>query len=188
MQNVQVYFGAVSNRLANISFCSNDQSINFRLFKNRNDIAALMFTNLNVFKCAMCLLFILLLLCSYQQLCKCYELLILVWHPCFLNCGLLLSPPISCSPFSCQNHALRDLYRSSCMQWLSLVLYICIMYCIGCLSPSGYTIVFLRLSPDMSFTAPPLIFMTSAAQCRFWQRVGCCALLWGVSFWSLGPI
>src|SRR6218665_946311 len=35
---------------------------------------------------------------------------------------------------------------------------------------------------------PPLTFVTSAAQCRFWQRVRCCVLLRGVSFWSFGPI
>src|SRR6218665_603680 len=40
----------------------------------------------------------------------------------------------------------------------------------------------------LSFIVLPLIFVTSAVQCRFWQRVGCCVLLRGVSFWSLGPI
>ena len=32
----------------------------------------------------------------------------------------------------------------------------------------------------------PLTFTTSAAQCRLWQHIGCCVLLRGVSFWSLG--
>jgi len=38
------------------------------------------------------------------------------------------------------------------------------------------------------FRCAPLTFVTSAAQCRFWQCIGCCVLLRGVSFWSLGPI
>src|SRR6218665_1037092 len=29
---------------------------------------------------------------------------------------------------------------------------------------------------------------TSAAQCPFWPHVGCCVLLRGASFWSLGPV
>src|SRR6218665_2527384 len=33
-----------------------------------------------------------------------------------------------------------------------------------------------------------LAFVAFAALCRFWQRVGCCVLLRGVRFWSLGPI
>src|SRR6218665_3172063 len=53
----------------------------------------------------------------------------------------------------------------------------------------GYNIVLLRRSPPgVSFAAPPLTCVTYAAQCRFWQRIGCCILLLGVSFWSLGPI
>src|SRR6218665_498947 len=52
---------------------------------------------------------------------------------------------------------------------------------------SGYNIVLLRWSPSVSFAAPPLTFVTSAAQCRFWQRIARCVLLRGVSFWSLGP-
>jgi len=31
----------------------------------------------------------------------------------------------------------------------------------------------------------PLTFVISAAQCRFWQRVGCSVLLRGVSSWCL---
>ena len=38
------------------------------------------------------------------------------------------------------------------------------------------------------FRCAPLTFVTSAAQCRFWQCVGCCVLLRGVSFWSLGNV
>src|SRR6218665_1340199 len=64
----------------------------------------------------------------------------------------------------------------------------CAMYYIGCLSLSGYNIILLRWSPGVSFAVSPLTFVTSAAQCRFWQSVGCCVLLRGVSIWSLGPI
>src|SRR6218665_1320778 len=59
---------------------------------------------------------------------------------------------------------------------------------IGCLSISGYITVLLRWFPGGSFAAPLLTFVTSAVQCRFWQRVGCCGLPRGVRFWSLGPI
>src|SRR6218665_2537858 len=48
-----------------------------------------------------------------------------------------------------------------------------------------YRITAIVSRPGVSFAAPPLTFVTSAAQCRFWQRVGCCVLLRGVSFWSL---
>src|SRR6218665_3985756 len=41
------------------------------------------------------------------------------------------------------------------------------MYYIGYLSLSGYNVVLLRWSPGVSFAAPPLTFVTSAAQCRF---------------------
>jgi len=37
----------------------------------------------------------------------------------------------------------------------------------------------------MSIHALPLIFVTSAALCQFWQHVGCCILLLGVSYISL---
>src|SRR6218665_2099773 len=63
------------------------------------------------------------------------------------------------------------------------------MYSIGCVYLSGYSVVSLQwspvVSPVVSLAATPL---TSAAQCRFWPHVGCCVLLRGVSFWSLGPI
>ena len=55
------------------------------------------------------------------------------------------------------------------------------MYYIGCLSLSGYNIILLRLSPGVSFAVPLLTFVISAAQCRFWQCVGCSVLLRGVS-------
>src|SRR6218665_2081507 len=64
----------------------------------------------------------------------------------------------------------------------------CVMYCIGSLYMSGYSIVSLQWSPVVSLAAPPITFATSAAQCRFWPHVGCCVLLRGVSFWSLGPV
>src|SRR6218665_514501 len=51
------------------------------------------------------------------------------------------------------------------------------MYYIGCLCLSGYNIVSLRWPPGVSFAVPPLTFAISAAQCRFWQRIGCCVLL-----------
>src|SRR6218665_3062389 len=62
----------------------------------------------------------------------------------------------------------------------------CVVYCIGCLYLSGYRIVSLQWTPVVSLAAPPLTSATSAAQCRFWPHVGCCVLLRGVSFWSLG--
>src|SRR6218665_1814600 len=62
------------------------------------------------------------------------------------------------------------------------------MYSIGCLYLSGYSIVSLQWSPVVSFAAPPLTSATSSSQCRFWPHVGCCVLLRGVCFWSLGPI
>jgi len=34
----------------------------------------------------------------------------------------------------------------------------------------------------------PSYLRDSAAQCRFWQRIGCCVLLRGVSSWSLGQV
>jgi len=40
----------------------------------------------------------------------------------------------------------------------------------------------------LSFAEHLLTFATSAAQCLFWQRVGYCVLLWGVSCWSLGLV
>src|SRR6218665_1678254 len=43
----------------------------------------------------------------------------------------------------------------------------------------------LPLCPSLG---PLLKLATSAAQCRFWQCVGCCILLRGVSFWSLGHV
>src|SRR6218665_2136232 len=61
------------------------------------------------------------------------------------------------------------------------------MYYIGCLSLSGCNILLLGWSPGGSFASPHLTFVTSAAQCRFWHRVGCCVLLRGARFWSLGP-
>src|SRR6218665_3242675 len=64
----------------------------------------------------------------------------------------------------------------------------CVMYCIGSLYMSGYSIVSLQWSPVVSLAAPPITFATSAAQCRFWPHVGCCVLLRGGSFWSLGPV
>src|SRR6218665_1348720 len=64
----------------------------------------------------------------------------------------------------------------------------CVVYCIGCLYLSGYSIVLLQWSPVVSLAAPPLTSATSAAQCRFWPHIGCCVLLRGVSFWSLGPV
>jgi|SRR6218665_1813849 len=67
-----------------------------------------------------------------------------------------------------------------CLSFL-LSLPICMMYYIGCLSLSGYNIVLLCWSPGVSFDVPPLTFVISAAQCRFWQRVGFSILLRGVS-------
>src|SRR6218665_1005644 len=66
----------------------------------------------------------------------------------------------------------------------------CVMYSIGCLYLSGYSIVSLQCSPVVSLAAPPLTCTSasSAAQCRFWLHVGCCVLLRGVSFWSLVPV
>ena len=64
----------------------------------------------------------------------------------------------------------------------------CVMYYIGYLSLSGYNIVLLRWSPVVPFAVPPLTFVISAAQCRFWQCVGCCVLLRGVSSWPLGHV
>src|SRR6218665_2489447 len=64
----------------------------------------------------------------------------------------------------------------------------CVMYSIGCLYLSGYSIASLKWSPVVSLAAPPLTSASSAAQCRFWLHVGCCVLLRGVSFWSLVPI
>src|SRR6218665_886447 len=64
----------------------------------------------------------------------------------------------------------------------------CALYYIGCLSLSGHNIVLLQWYPGVSFAAPPVIFVTSAEQCRFWQPVGCCILLREVTFRSLGPI
>src|SRR6218665_2076019 len=64
----------------------------------------------------------------------------------------------------------------------------CVVYSIGCLYLSGYSIASLQWSPVVSLAAPPLTAATSAAQCRFWLHVGCCVLLRGVSFWSLVPI
>ena len=69
-----------------------------------------------------------------------------------------------------------------------LALPACVMYYIGCLPLSGYTIVLRRWSPGLSFAVPPLIFVISAAQCRFKQRVGCSVLLRWVSSWSLGHV
>src|SRR6218665_155160 len=71
-----------------------------------------------------------------------------------------------------------------CLSFL-LSLPICMMYYIGCLSLSGYNIVLLCWSPGVSFDVPPLTFVISAAQCRFWQRVGFSILLRGGSSWSL---
>ena len=62
------------------------------------------------------------------------------------------------------------------------------MYSIGCLYLSGYSIVSLQWSPVVSLAATPLTSATSSSQCRFWPHVGCCVLLRGVSFWSLGPV
>src|SRR6218665_2538762 len=53
----------------------------------------------------------------------------------------------------------------------------CVMYSIGCLYLSRYSIVSLQWSPIVSLAAPPLISATSAAQCQFWPHVGCCVLL-----------
>src|SRR6218665_28715 len=64
----------------------------------------------------------------------------------------------------------------------------CVMYSIGCLYLSGYSIVSLQWSPVVSLVAPPLTSATSAAKCRFWPHVGCCVLLRGVSFWPLVPV
>src|SRR6218665_1644363 len=64
----------------------------------------------------------------------------------------------------------------------------CVMYSIGCLYLSGYSIASLQWSPVVSLAAPPLTSASSAAQCRFWLHVGCCVLLRGVSFWSLVPV
>src|SRR6218665_3169295 len=64
----------------------------------------------------------------------------------------------------------------------------CVMYSIGCLYLSGYSIASLQWSPVVSLAAPPLTSASSAAQCQLWLRVGCCVLLRGVSFWSLVPI
>ena len=52
----------------------------------------------------------------------------------------------------------------------------CVMYSIGCLYLSEYSIVSLQWSPVVSLAAPPLTSATSAAQCRFWPHVGCCVL------------
>src|SRR6218665_3215621 len=52
-----------------------------------------------------------------------------------------------------------------------------VMYSIGCLYLSGYSIVSLQWSPVVSLAAPPLTSATSAAKCRFWPHVGCCVLL-----------
>jgi len=64
----------------------------------------------------------------------------------------------------------------------------CVMYSIGCLYLSGYSIISLQWSPVVSLAAAPLTSATSAAQCPFWPHVGCCVLLRGVSFWSLVPV
>src|SRR6218665_3771143 len=63
-----------------------------------------------------------------------------------------------------------------------------LMYYIGCLYLSGYSIVSLQWSPAVSLAAPPLASASSADQCRFWPHVGCCVLLRGVSLWSLVPV
>src|SRR6218665_2266477 len=64
----------------------------------------------------------------------------------------------------------------------------CVMYSIGCLYLSVYSIVSLQWSPVVSFAAPPLTSAPSAAQCQFWPNVVCCVLLRRVSFWSLVPV
>src|SRR6218665_1018347 len=61
----------------------------------------------------------------------------------------------------------------------------CVVYYIDCLSLSKYSVVSQHWSPVVSFAASPITFATSAAQCRFWQHIGCCVLPRGVSFWSL---
>src|SRR6218665_3997364 len=43
----------------------------------------------------------------------------------------------------------------------------CALYYICCLSLSGHNIVLLQWSPGVA-AAPPLTFVTSAAQCRLW--------------------
>src|SRR6218665_495489 len=63
----------------------------------------------------------------------------------------------------------------------------CVMYSIGCLYLSRYSIASLQWSPVVSLAASPLTSASSAAQCRFWLHVGCCVLLRGVSVWSLVP-
>src|SRR6218665_4106215 len=64
----------------------------------------------------------------------------------------------------------------------------CVMYCIGCLYLSGYSIISLQWYPVVSLDAPPLTSASSAAQCRFWPHDRCCVLLRGASFWSLVTI
>src|SRR6218665_2996885 len=62
----------------------------------------------------------------------------------------------------------------------------CVMYSIGCLYLSRYSIVSLQWSPVVSLAAPPLISATSAAQCRFWPQVLRSAARG--EFWSLVPV
>src|SRR6218665_1747616 len=64
----------------------------------------------------------------------------------------------------------------------------CVMFYIGSQSLNGYNIISLQRSPVVSFTAPPLTFATSAAQCRFLRHIRCCVLLRAASFWSRGHV
>src|SRR6218665_1121593 len=96
-----------------------------------------------------------------------------------------LGPAGPSSAFGCSSS-----WGGGCRSFISSHSFLptCVMYYIGCLSLSGYSIVSLQWSPIVSFAAPPLTFATSAAQCRFWQRVGCCVLLRGVTFCSIGHV
>src|SRR6218665_941330 len=103
----------------------------------------------------------------------------------------------SCCRMICMHRVLYNVWTEFCARLPVLFggcpsflpsLPIRVMYDIGPLFLSRYSVVSLQWSPVVSVAALPLTFATSAAQCRFWQRVGCCVLLRGVSFWSLGHV
>jgi len=100
---------------------------------------------------------------SFDNLCKCHCQLFKCWlitvaaHYIIIAMDEVLNKHINCGPVRPKTAQVFFCH--------------CAMYYIGYLSLSGYNIVLLWWSPSVSFAAPPLTFVTSAAQCWFWQRI-----------------